>query len=87
MSDLANYHNETVRALNADQHSDDFVEESGDEYDLATDLAVNLLQAAGLEYHDTDKLENPVSDDVQTLLTLAIFRSPEVREYIAGVLP
>lgn len=86
MSDLANYHNDTVRALNADEASSTYDEEQGIHYDSCAEIAVDLLANAGYTPDDTDDGHQSIDGDVQTLLTLAMFRAPRIREYVEHLL-
>lgn len=86
MSHLAEYHNETVRRLFADENLPNSDEEQGLHYDACSDLAVELISSAGYEADTLDDAKVEVSDDVQTLLTLAMFRAPALREYIESIL-
>ena len=90
MTDLGRYHNDTVGALRADEDRNNYDEAAGQSYDGMADLAVDLIFAAQTKSDDegyigpavADRLDVPVSEDVQTLLTLAMFRYPPLADYL-----
>jgi hypothetical protein len=90
MTDLGRYHNDTVGALHADEDRNNYEEAAGERYDEVSDLAVDLLFAAQTEGTDSeyigpavpDLCDVPVSEDVQTLLTLAMFRYPPLADLL-----
>lgn len=85
MRTLSEYHNETTLRLCAVSDSDFYIESQGNKYDKAADLAIEILSNAGLVPDDEDDAGEPVESDVQTLLTLAMFRSPELYAYLEGL--
>lgn len=86
MSILGDYHNATVVALKAATDRPDFVDESGTQYDASTDLAIDLLVESGYQPGDNDALGVDVQDEVQTLLTLALFRAPMLRATVESII-
>lgn len=50
------------------------------ELDAASDAAIEAISQAGFDGDDSDRLGATMSDDVQTLLTLAFVRCPELVE-------
>lgn len=86
MNDLARYHNDTVGALGADEDRNNFTQEAADTYDAVSDLAIDLLTESGVDFNSGDMLDVPVSEDVQTLLQLALFRCPQLRQLFEELL-
>lgn len=82
MSILSEYHNATVRAMHADDGMLPFDEQAALDYDHASDLSVHILATAGLRPGDEDCLNTDISEDVQTLLTLALARNGRLREFL-----
>lgn len=78
---LSEYHNQVVIKLGAHEGSATFDEEQGMHYDVCQDLAIEFIASAGLAPGDEDDLKVDVTSDVQTLLTLAMFRAPELRTF------
>lgn len=75
LSPLAQYHNSVVEATGATVDGSD----AAGQYDVASDTAVDLLQAVG--YYDLDMVDTmgvEISDSVQTLLTLAFHLAPDL---------
>lgn len=72
---LGQYHNETTATLRMQDEQGRNVNEV-DDYDHASELAIQLITDAGMTWDTLDAAGEPVSDDVQTLLVLALVRAP-----------
>lgn len=81
-STLAQYHNITVWSGGAAEDSIDFSEVAAGTYDASADLAVDVLSHLGYTPDSYDDLGGDTEADVQTLLTLAMFRSEKLFNFL-----
>jgi len=82
MTNLAHLHNEITFATGAAEDSNTHSHDAGEQYDWSADLAIDLLVAAGYGMDDPDTLDTPVSETVQTLLTLAMHLAPNLATHV-----
>ncbi len=83
LSLLAQYNNQVAEAQNDLPDADpEFLDNLRD---VAEDMAIQLITDAGLESESQDALGVVVSDDVQTLLILALTRCPELMAHLASL--
>lgn len=54
--------------------------------DVVGDLAIDLIVQAGYNYESTDLLGQPVNEDLQTLLELALLRAPNLARLLIDLL-
>ena len=83
---LRDYSNATALGLNVVDTEPNYDHDAAQEWDGASDLAIDLLSSAGLTYDDTDSLHEAVHEDIQTLLLLAFARSPRLADHIQHLL-
>lgn len=77
---LSEYHNATVTHLLANEEHSNYDHAQGDHYDSSQELVIDMLATLGVTPDfDRDEAGQYVSDDVQTLLTLAAFRFPRLQ--------
>lgn len=76
MSILAEYHNEVTLSTGAVEFRDNSDDSAAFDYDVASEVATSLLVATGHSPNTPDRRGNEVSDEVQTLLTLAFYLAP-----------
>ena len=57
-----------------------------DAFDAASEAAIEAIICAGFDGEDSDQLGQAMSDDVQTLLTLAFVRCPALIEVFTHTL-
>lgn len=67
---LAEVYTETVKSDQVTQ----------DDLDIASEAAIEAISYAGFDDSDSDQLGSAMASDVQTLLTLAFLRCPELKE-------
>ena len=80
---LSEYHNGTVRHLRADEDNPRLDGEAAHRYDACNEIAIDLLGMAGYEFGEPDECGDPIEQDVQTLLELAMFRSPRLMKLLS----
>lgn len=83
MTALRDYHNTTNTALTAWYGDEDDAQNA---YDTASDLAIQMIANTGNGPDDHDRLDQPLSDDVQTLLQLAFQRHPALVSYVSDLI-
>jgi len=52
-----------------------------EDFDAASEAAIEAIISAGYDMDDSDQLGVPMGEDVQTLLTLAFARCPELMRF------
>lgn len=57
------------------------------EWDAAMEAAIEAIAAAGYDMQDSDQLGEEMGSDVQTLLTLAFIRCPDLMDQFNGAQP